>query len=516
MSKDPSAHQIPSSDRHQARPAAGIEAQEQVNDGQAPLLDDANNVGQASLLDHASKAARATGLGISPKLQAANERLRQMRAEAAKQRPSAPQAATANQQPQAANQPPANKEAPSSDSQSAHFTLPDILALPEHLGWGSEPLSRLLRQQQRGKAAPATETTTETTAPVTPDEKESDPPLGGSDQSKIVARPATIAETFATKLYPSIALAMLREEQAASGRLWLLLRGLDQEGCGWVRVADIKQQLAKEGSPTYLCTWRQVRNLLHDGEGLYWDIKQKDTDDGRARLWLRAAAKVAHELGVERLSGQPVALPLEALVNGIGRFRAELYAAFHSGRVKSDPNAQPEPAPIARETLAQLSGVGETTQRRYETAVNLDVKPNYAIGNQVSKEELEEKGWSQGNALFILEDFNGQQGPKGRQYVAWQLPNSYTGSHQQCPKGRQRRINRQLKDLVMKGMPGNGGKTEDDSRMTKLYYPTGKLAAQAFNRRKVDSCYWRRNGRSGQSTSKRYGLWHQLEVNEEK
>jgi hypothetical protein len=46
---------------------------------------------------------------------------------------------------------------------------------------------------------------------------------------------------------------------------------------------------------------------------------------------------VAFGLGVERLSGRPVALPLEALLNGIGRFRAELYAAFHSGRVKSEP-----------------------------------------------------------------------------------------------------------------------------------------------------------------------------------
>jgi hypothetical protein len=78
-----------------------------------------------------------------------------------------------------------------------------------------------------------------------------------------------------------------------------------------------------------------VRNLLREGEGVYWTITPHGPD-GRAWLWLRSAAKVAYNLGVERLTGRPVALSLDALVNGIGRFRAELYAAFHSGRVKHD------------------------------------------------------------------------------------------------------------------------------------------------------------------------------------
>jgi hypothetical protein len=50
----------------------------------------------------------------------------------------------------------------------------------------------------------------------------------------------------------------------------------------------------------------------------------------------------------------------------------------------------------------------------------------------------------------------------------------------------------------MKGMPGNEGQTvearQPDTARDKLYYPTGKLAAQAFNRRKSDNCYWRAAG----------------------
>jgi hypothetical protein len=431
------------------------------------------------------------GATPSPALLAANERLLARRAEVQRVK-SAP--ATAGAAAVAYN-----KEEASPSECSAE--LPDLSRLPAHLGWGSAPLSQALRRIQQP------ETTDATTLVAPPPVKAASEPASNEEP----AAPATAHDQPGVKLYPDIGLAMLREETTSTGRLWLLLRELDPAGRGCFRVANIKALITKKSSPTYLCGWRQVRNLLREGEGVYWTITPHGPD-GRAWLWLRSAAKVAYNLGVERLTGRPVALSLESLVNGIGRFRAELYAAFHSGRVKLDPKGQPQPAPIARETLTNLSGVGETTQRRYETAVNLDVEPNYAIGNKVNKEELEEKGWAQGQALFVLEDFNGQQGPKGRQYVAWQLPNSYTGSHQQRPQGRQRRINRQLKDLVMKGMPGNEGRTEDDSRMTKLYYPTGKLAAQAFNRRKVERCYWQRNGRSSQATSKRYGLWHQLEV----
>jgi hypothetical protein len=426
--------------------------------------------------------------------------------------------------------------------------LPAVL--PIHLGWGSEALSRVLRQVQSRRQA---------------DEVGADglagPVAGGADhgwsgsvqgQSWPEPEPgpgSSVGGQFASgngrfdrhdtrghtgsnsadgastgrqaensrlpadvKLYPDIGLAMLRQEQTAAGRLWLLLRGLDGEGRGWLRVANIRQLLTKKSSKTYLCGWRQLRNLLRDGDDLYWTRDEE-------RIWLRSAAKVAYGLGVARLSGRPVALPLEALVNGIGRFRAELYAAFHSSRVKTNPDGEAQAMPIARETLTNLSGVGETTQRRYEeqlerTETAVAIQPNFAIGHRASQKELEDRGWQQGNALFTLEDFRGQQGPKGRQYVAWQLPNSYTGSHQHRPQGRQRRINRQLKDLVMKGMPGNEGEAVDarqpDPARDKLYYPTGKLAAKAFNRRKSDNCYWRqavtRNGR--------YAIWQHLEQNQ--
>jgi hypothetical protein len=384
-----------------------------------------------------------------------------------------------------------------------------VSQLPSHLGWGSQALSRLLRQQSQfvtetdeSDRQPQT-----TSAPITEDApQQPNLPAHGPDYNTGPDYNAGPDFADSVKLYPDIGLAMLRQEQTAGGRLWLLLRALDKSGRGWLRVANIRETLTKKNRKHYLCGWRQLRNLLRDGDDLYW---QRDSE----RIWLRGAAKVAYGLGVERLSGRPVALPLAALLDGIGRFRAELYAAFHSSRVKVTPGGKEQSAPIARETLTQLSGVGETSQRRYEEQLKrkktaVIIQPNFAIGQQTSQAEIEGKGWQQGNALFILNDYQGQQGTKGKAYVAWQLPNSYRGSHQQRPKGRQRRINRQLKDLVMKGMPGNESQTaEVDARRTRRYYPTGKLAAQAFNRRRTTRCYWR------QSTTRngRYAIWQHLE-----
>jgi hypothetical protein len=200
-------------------------------------------------------------------------------------------------------------------------------------------------------------------------------------------------------------------------------------------------------SDLYLCGRRQLRNLLRAGEGVYW------TRD-KTRVWLRSTVRVAAALGVERLTGRPVALPLDALRDGIGTFRAHLYAAFHSGRARGETGSG---MPVARETLAHLSGAGASSQRAYEARIGLTTQSNFAIGEAVTAAGQEEQAWRHGRALFDLRDHDGQQGRAGKRYLAWQLPNSYTGQHPQRPKGRQKRINRQLQDLVTQGMPGNDG-----------------------------------------------------------
>ena len=97
-------------------------------------------------------------------------------------------------------------------------------------------------------------------------------------------------------------------------------------------------------------------------------------------------------------------------------------------------------------------------------------------------------------------------GPAGETYLAWQLPNSYLGQHQHRPKGQQKRINRELKDLVMQGMPGNGEGTSETQKPEKVYFPNGKLAAKAYGRDPERDLYWKRH----RTENGRFSVWQQL------
>jgi hypothetical protein len=271
---------------------------------------------------------------------------------------------------------------------------------------------------------------------------------------------------------------------------------VNKSGSGVLRVANTTDILTDKTSNLFLCGKRQLRNLLREGQGVFW------TRD-KHHIWLHSAAKVARSLNVERLTGRPVALSTEMLLNGIGGVRAYLYAAFHCGRAKQEKQAKP----ISREKISNISAVGESSQRTYEKRSGLRVTTNFAIGHVSSEENRESCVWKHGRAVFDLVDYRGQNGKPGNTYLAWQLPNSYGGQLQHQPRGRQRRINRELKDLVMKGMPGNSRDSLDarGSQLQKVYHANGKSAAVAVSRSNQTSTdiYWKRHAqRNG-----RYTLW---------
>ncbi len=265
-------------------------------------------------------------------------------------------------------------------------------------------------------------------------------------------------------------------------------------------MKEPKELLVTESSPWRLCGQRQWRNLLREGDGVFW------TRD-REHIWLRSVAKVALALGVEHLAGRPVALPVTALLEGIGAFRAHLYTAFHSGRTKESVRGR-QVMPIARVTLAGLSGVGASSQRAYEKQTKLKVQANFAVGEVATEENRENRAWTQGQAVFELTDYRGQQGRKGETYLAWQLPNSYLGQHQHRPKGRQKRINRELKDLVMQGMPGNV-EERAETHPEKRYYPNGKEAVRSCGRGQESDGYWQQQ----RTRNRQFVLWQQVGKN---
>jgi hypothetical protein len=302
------------------------------------------------------------------------------------------------------------------------------------------------------------------------------------------------------RLYPGLGLGMLQREMAAPGRLWLMLRYLDEQGQGVLRVAIIQHKLTTKQQPLRLCGKRQLRNLLRQGEGVFWS---RD----RERLWLHSAARVAQALGVERLSGHPVALPVRALLDGIGTFRAHLYAAFHSGRRRA--------APISRAVQEELTGISGRSQRRYDSQAGVQVQTNVAVAGRYQKEAMQEQAWRRGRAVFEFIDSGGQQGRPNGRYLAWRLPNSYHGPHQQAARGRQRKINRKLKDLVKKRAQGNGSGTgrKPDRTVVRLFHADGAAAGRNFSRHGDTDAYWSRvdgpgRGSAASRRAQRPGMWH--------
>jgi hypothetical protein len=89
--------------------------------------------------------------------------------------------------------------------------------------------------------------------------------------------------------------------------------------------------------------------------------------------------------------------------------------------------------------------------------------------------------------------------------VAWRLPNSYDGCHSPGPKGRQKKINRQI-DLVNQRAQGNdrpasAARVGGDGKPERLFFESGGAAAKAYNRAGHFDAFWPPAGRA------EAGLW---------
>lgn len=279
----------------------------------------------------------------------------------------------------------------------------------------------------------------------------------------------------AVTVHPTMLHAILRQEREAAARVWLLLRLADRDGRGWLTVDEARRELTVPGAPLFVCGWRRLRQLLAEGEGVFW---VREARSGGDRLWLRGAHRVAQVLDCRRLQGYPVELPTAALLGGIQGVRAAFYAAFHAGR---------DARPISRATLATLSGVAARTQLAYDRAARVACSRNIAIGQRYSADNARERAWEHGRAVFRFIDRAGKEGRPGGQYVAWHLPNSYHAAYQRRSRGSRKRLNRKIDDLVMKGIPGN-----DERAVEPVFHAHGAQAARQFNRDPRRDAYWRR------------------------
>ena len=380
-----------------------------------------------------------------------------------------------------------------------HKTIQDISwqSLPHHLGWGNGRLTTLMRKRQA-------------TQPVDNSERftaRNDGQNGGvdSDTLIIVEAPAANAGARAETrradiaISPDIALAIIRTKRSAAGRLWYLLRALDGQGKGWHDLAAVRPLVTTPSGQYRICGRRQLRNLLRQGDGLFWQL-QAD------RLWLRRPARVAAALGLTKVVHRPVTLPLAKLLGPLKTVKAQLYAALHSARTPNHSNRNKPTcsAPIARQTIENLTGLSRQTQRQYEQLARVDSRRQFAIGPNPTPELCQELAWLRGNSLFTYRDRRGRFGQPDQSYLAWQLPNRYQGPHERLSRHRRRRLQRELTDLLTKGTTGNGLVVKE---MTPAAFEPGKrywaevAAAVSSFAKPQDSCQPAANSQMGASSA---------------
>ena len=267
------------------------------------------------------------------------------------------------------------------------------------------------------------------------------------------------------KVYPSLLTAMLRQEMTTIGRIWLLCRALDRAGQGWLHVEQLRTELTDKASDWHIVGWRRLRQLLQQGRGTLWER------DKFGRIWLYGTARVANNLNVLRLQGNAVNLPIGNLLNSIQDTKAAFYATFHAGRKTANP--------ISRATLRELTGSSETTQRTYEASSNITATANYCIsGIRHTPENVRAEAYKRPVVFAVTDRKTGQQ------QIAWPLPNNYQTTLQTACRGRQRKINRQLKlssDLVIQGRGG----TEGD--FGRIFCANGQQALQCSQQQEQ---YW--------------------------
>jgi len=288
----------------------------------------------------------------------------------------------------------------------------------------------------------------------------------------------------AVRHYPTLGIAFIKNDLSAAGRVWLLLRAYDQAGQGCLYIRQIRELLTVKGSPWRTVGRRRLRQILKEGESIFWDRYTAD------QIWLRSPAKVAVALNSGCLTGSPVELPILGLLGGISHAKAAFLAAWHAGRGSDKP--------ISQAKIRELTGIPEATQRRYYRATGVKAERQIAVsavkcalgdGHQVIKGEhndqaaIEHLAYRHGRKMFAFYDHQGKRGKRRQTYLAWHLPNIYRPSYKQAAKGRQKKHNRQI-DLVSKGVQGNGLK------VARIFHPKASQAAKAYNRDPQNDAYF--------------------------
>lgn len=287
-------------------------------------------------------------------------------------------------------------------------------------GWGSlKDEIRTIEQQHAGELAawqrraradiqPAQDAPSAATTPL----ETSKPPAAGEaspDESN--------AETAPTlRTYPSVNAAFLRQDSPVL-RLWYLLRHVDTQGRGIVTKADARGAFCDRQSTLYCMTAARLRQVLQAGEDTCWNV-QGDL------IHMRSVARVAEAVGVDKLRGSNVAVPVADMLGGMRQVRAALWATIHAAR---------RPSPIARETLADVFGLPSSTQRAYDAEAGTVREQNIAV---IPDSAAADHKYTRRRIVG------------GEDVLTAHMPSTYKAALKQDKPGRKSKVNDKLNALV--------------------------------------------------------------------
>lgn len=285
-----------------------------------------------------------------------------------------------------------------------------------------------------------------------------------------------VRHNLKVRVDPALAVAVRKARQEKGYAIWLLARTLDRAGRGRVE----REALAALAERAGLSRKRWTRWLLDA-------VRAGFVNAGR-RGFVRLASleRVCLQLGVDGLPGLPVETP--ATLDTIGRWRAQLWAAWHAGRSR-----QPD-VPIARATMRRLTGLPARTQRVYEQRAHVRRRQNLAIDTEHPLSPEAAEAW-----VRAAREFRGRPGAfaiyrkiRSTQtvvaYRAYHLPNTYQSPLTPTKRGRRRSIHRTCRyratHLVTHGGPGS---CDVVKRTPRIFFESASAARnslQAYDRKR--------------------------------
>lgn len=343
-----------------------------------------------------------------------------------------------------------------------------IRQLPPHLGWENQSYTQWVRasQPQPSVESPPAE-------PIfTPE-----PPVSSS------VTPQTHRPFL--RIFGHVCDAIYRQNLASPGRVWLLLRYLDQaQGTGRVALSTVKEALTHKENPLACLSWKRLRQILQEGENIFWHRSAEGE-----MVYYHSEVRVALTLGLKRIGGWAVQIEVSELVQPIQNIKALFYDAFHSAR------GDGLNMPITRHMMDGRGQGDRRTQRKYEAQRGIQNQANYAHVGRYSpakwqQAKLTPADMRVGGPAFIFVDYEGVLGqqpgrlnrPENQQhwhniYIMRRIGNAYSGTLPTAKRGR-KWTNRKLKHLY-DSMPITGSfavEEEAQNKWVKLYYTSVDVA----------------------------------------